>query len=117
MTESNKEERRLIAYLGRDVATHTPGPWRAEGQMVLEPNTGNVIAGPGRNFGLINPSQTLNANARLIAAAIPLLDVVKRIYALDRDTGHVTGPVWRDLVSDIAVDAARALDVCGLVKR
>ena len=53
---------------------HTPGPWRAVGERVLEADTNDVIAQPGRNFSLINPSQTLEANARLIAGAQDLLE-------------------------------------------
>ena len=59
---------------------HTPGPWRVEaaGEKVIEADTTDVIAQPGHNFSIINPSQTLQANARLIAAAPDLLAALER---------------------------------------
>ncbi len=51
------------------MSNHTPGPWRQDGEVVREQDTNDVIAEPGNNFGCINPSQVLRANAALIAAA------------------------------------------------
>ena len=57
--------------------THTPGPWRYTNKnTVCEQQTDDVIAAPGRNFAAITPSQTLEANARLIAASVSLYDYV-----------------------------------------
>lgn len=59
--------------------THTKGPWRVgkDRETVTEPNTDDIIAKPGKNFSIINPSQRLEANARLIAAAPELLEALK----------------------------------------
>jgi len=59
---------------------HTPGPWRADGENVCEVDTDDVIAQPGDNFSAINPSQTLEANAKLIAAAPFLLFALKALW-------------------------------------
>ncbi len=65
--------------------SHTPGPWRVNGETVCEMETDDVIAQPGENFSIINPSQTLGANARLIAAAPELLATLEAMLA-DADT-------------------------------
>ena len=61
------------------MSKHTPGPWRINGYKVCENNTDDVIAEPGKNFDLINPSQILDANASLIAAAPDLLEELEQV--------------------------------------
>jgi len=71
-------------------ATHTPGPWIRKGEQVC--NHHEVMYCAAANFDCIMPSQTLEANARLIAAAPTLLDTLRllelqlaRPYAPDSD--------------------------------
>ncbi len=66
---------------------HTPGPWIKIGECVREFDTTDLIARPGHNFSVINPSQTLEANANLIAAAPDLLEAAKEALA---ECGDIT---------------------------
>ena len=87
---------------------HTPGPWMAEGERVFSetPYTQHVatthVTGDGSRA-------TLDANARLIAAAPNLLSALEEISArCDEATDH--GHIWADTVIRIGriVDAAIA---------
>jgi hypothetical protein len=55
--------------------SHTPGPWTAKGEKVC--NADEVMYVAAKNFNTINPSQRLDANAKLIAAAPELLQALK----------------------------------------
>jgi len=66
-------------------ATHTPGPWIRKGEQVWNQNEPMYYA--AANFDCIMPSQTLEANARLIATAPDLFDLCERsLLALDEDS-------------------------------
>ncbi len=67
------------------MSSHTPGPWRLDGEVVREQDTNDVIAEPGNNFGCINPSQVLRANAALIAAAPDQNEALEAIVQLCSD--------------------------------
>lgn len=54
---------------------HTPGPWIRKGEQVC--NHHEVMYCAAANFDCIMPSQTLEANARLIAAAPTLLETLR----------------------------------------
>jgi len=69
---------------------HTPGPWIRKGEQVC--NHHEVMYCAAANFDCIMPSQTLEANARLIAAAPTLLETLRLLelqlampYAPDSD--------------------------------
>lgn len=55
--------------------SHTPGPWHAKGEKVC--NADEVMYVAAKNFNTINPSQRLDANAKLIAAAPELLQALR----------------------------------------
>ena len=55
--------------------SHTPAPWTAKKEAVW--NADEVMYVAAKNFDTISPSQTLEANARLIAAAPDLLDALE----------------------------------------
>jgi hypothetical protein len=57
--------------------SHTPAPWKAKGETVW--NADEVMYVAAKNFDIISPSQTLTANARLIAAAPDLLAACKEM--------------------------------------
>ncbi len=66
--------------------TMTPGPWRQgtgkDRERVYEWGTTDIIAMPGQNFSIINPSQTLEANARAIAALPDILAALPDVLAI-----------------------------------
>lgn len=59
---------------------HTPGPWIKQGEAVW--NADEVMYVAATIFGIINPSQTLEANARLIAAAPTMLEALQYLSNL-----------------------------------
>lgn len=66
--------------------THTPGPWRADGEDVFSGHTCQAThianANPIRDMF----RRTAEANARLIAAAPELLEALKDALAVHGDT-------------------------------
>ncbi len=83
---------------------HTKGPWIIGPyykETVTESDTDDVIAQPGRNFSTINPSQTLEANAHLIAAAPDMLE------ALDRLIRAVNVPIPDPLIVMATLEQAK----------
>ena len=60
--------------------SHTTGSWIAKGEKVW--NADEVMYVAAKNFNTINPSQTLKANARLIAAAPELLEALINFVVL-----------------------------------
>lgn len=66
-------------------ATHTPGPWLIEGRNVISihEQTGNLIGILG--YDTLSPAKNAEANARLIAAAPNLGDIVSRLCGLLTD--------------------------------
>lgn len=64
--------------------THTPGPWVAKNERVW--NAEEVMYQAASNFDAINPSQTLQANAKLIAAAPEMLQALRDMLATYVDT-------------------------------
>jgi hypothetical protein len=54
---------------------HTPGPWIRKGEQIWNQNEAMYCA--AANFDCIMPSQTLEANARLIAASPTLLETLQ----------------------------------------
>ena len=57
---------------------HTKAPWFAKGETVW--NEDEVMYIAADNFDTINPSQVLEANARLIAAAPSMYAFLRRIH-------------------------------------
>ena len=58
---------------------HTPGPWRAEGRDIRQGQE-NLIAQVARQFDNNGGDDPIrNANARLIAAAPRMLDLLKHV--------------------------------------
>ncbi len=55
----------------------TPGPWIRKGEQIW--NEDEVMYIAADNFNTISPSETLEANARLISCAPRLLDVLRYI--------------------------------------
>ena len=60
-------------------AKHTPGPWHVEGQYIHGPDGNRFLAVAGDGEGI--------ANARLIAAAPDLLNLMTAATRLDELTG------------------------------
>ncbi len=95
---------------------HTPGPWKVDGESVREVDTDDVIAQPGDNFSAVNPSQTLVANAKLIAAAPALLEALedaKRVIGnliASIEQHHATGNCYDSDIWALANREYRALD-------
>jgi hypothetical protein len=85
------------------MATHTPGPWRHEGDRIYADGGGRWLYDitPGMGLDADDPAED-EANARLIAAAPELLAALKDILA---DLEH--GDPAADLTADMA-DTARA---------
>ncbi len=65
-------------------AAHTPGPWIRKGEQVWNEYEPMYVA--AANFDCIMPSQTLIANAKLIAAAPRMLATLE--YVLGRIPAH-----------------------------
>lgn len=82
-----------------NVVTHTPGPWYAE----KEKNHRHVICSIGDFFICTNETpQDIEADARLIAAAPEILDILKMTYD---NISHREG--------DCFSDDYRGLCICG----
>ena len=99
---------------------HTPTPWRwtSDGK-VREKQTDDVIAQPGRNFALITPTPTLQANAAFIVTAVNNFDdmvvVLRHIDALAlmaRNGANFADPHTMTL-ENVAEDARAILDRIG----
>lgn len=57
------------------MSKHTPGHWFARNERIC--NDDEVMYQAAPNFDAISPSQTLQANARLIASAPNMLETMK----------------------------------------
>ena len=76
-------------------AKHTPGPWIADGSMVVETANGDCIA----RIDEFAPDDVVEANARLIAAAPELLDAIHAALewaAPMKDVPKSIRPEWFD---------------------
>lgn len=98
---------------------HTPGPWKVDGRAGIYQH--DIVGPNGEDIGYANPSDgadesteyPVDANARLMAAAPDLLDVLKQIASYegdgDKDGMFLPKPPYSwETVARIAVDLARA---------
>ena len=92
-------------------ADHTPGPWICRGEQVWSAYEVMYIA--AANFDCISPSQTLEANARLIAEAPELLRLCERsLLALDEDSFPMLREQLRNTIA--RVEGARMISTNAL---
>lgn len=79
--------------------THTPGPWTWKNRrMTVEGYIDRVLQGGPEGDGVVYHSAVWtmkDADAKLIAAAPDLLDLVKRLRGWDHLDGAADGPYWR----------------------
>lgn len=79
---------------------HTPGPWYIEGTSVFTKQNAFYVAETGHpNRSYVKGPAECEANARLIAAAPELLEVLEMLEKikdekLSTDSAMLFGPIW-----------------------
>lgn len=77
-----------------EVAKHTPGPWtvwkkNTSDYLILGPHDGNGSPEVANVNGFIEFSDDQNkANAKLIALAPDMYEIIKELYEYSMSTGH-----------------------------
>ena len=103
--EATGNRGREVVEMSKQETSHTPGPWSAEecrsGFAVYAYKSGDAVVRTEDDEGRYGPIAN-EANARLIASAPELLDVLKQLI------GYMDAGNWADMRIDGIKTAARA---------
>lgn len=83
------------------MANHTPGPWHTGGKNGSIIYSGGYAVANAETFHGRHDGETQAANARLIAEAPAMLDLLASIHELGRCSPHDTPVLWAAIEATI----------------
>jgi len=96
MTDSREEPRSV---------SHTPGPWTTGGYYIKADDGKRLIADLAMSMGCVSLDDEGLANARLIAAAPEMLEMLHRVLSSERRKVKENRAMWFDQLCDVVTKA------------